>query len=78
MRQSIALPPTEITPIEAALARLDGALAEGKSNAHRLRCWSEFIRERDGRFRIRAKLTDREGGGQFLYSYFGWHAEIVS
>jgi uncharacterized protein with HEPN domain len=30
------------------------------------------------RFRIRAKLTDREGGGQFLYSYFGWHAEIVS
>jgi hypothetical protein len=26
---------------------------------------------------VRAKLTDREGGGQFLYSYFGWHAEIV-
>jgi hypothetical protein len=24
------------------------------------------------RFRIRAKLTDKEGGGEFLYSYFGW------
>jgi hypothetical protein len=48
MRQSIALPSTEIAPIEAALARLHGALAEGKSNTHRLRCWSEFIRKRDG------------------------------
>lgn len=29
------------------------------------------------RFRIRAKLTDREGGGEFLYSYFGWREEVV-
>ena len=29
------------------------------------------------RFRIRAKLTDREGGGEFLYSYFGWKHEVV-
>lgn len=29
------------------------------------------------RFRIRAKLTDREGGGEYLYSYFGWKAEVL-
>jgi hypothetical protein len=29
------------------------------------------------RFRIRARLTDREGGGQFLYSYFGWDFEVL-
>ena len=30
------------------------------------------------RFRIRAKLTDKEGGGEFLYSHFGWDYEVVS
>jgi hypothetical protein len=29
------------------------------------------------RFRIRAKLTDREGQGEFLYSYFGWKYEVL-
>ena len=29
-------------------------------------------------FRLRAKLTDREGGGEFLYSYHGWRAEVVA
>lgn len=29
------------------------------------------------RFRIRAKLTDLKGGGQFLYSYFGWKYEVI-
>ena len=29
------------------------------------------------RFRIRAKLTDREGGGEYLYSYFGWRYEVL-
>jgi len=29
------------------------------------------------RFRIRAKLTDREGGGEYLYSYHGWPVEVV-
>lgn len=24
------------------------------------------------RFLLKAKLTDREGAGEFLYSYFGW------
>jgi len=27
-------------------------------------------------FRLRLKLTDREGGGEFLYSYFGWKYEV--
>jgi hypothetical protein len=29
------------------------------------------------RFRIKAKLTDREGSGDFLYSYFGWKYEVL-
>lgn len=29
-------------------------------------------------FRIKAKLTDREGGGEFLYSSWQWKYEIVS
>lgn len=30
------------------------------------------------RFRLRAKLTDRHGSGDFAYSYFGWPVEVVS
>lgn len=29
------------------------------------------------KFRIRAKLTDREGGGEYLYSYFRWPVEVL-
>ena len=29
------------------------------------------------RFRITAKLTDREGGGEYLYSYFRWPVEVL-
>jgi hypothetical protein len=29
------------------------------------------------RFRIWAKLTDREGGGQFLYSSYRWKYDVV-
>jgi len=29
-------------------------------------------------FRIRAKLTDREGGGEYLYSHYSWAYEVVS
>ena len=29
------------------------------------------------RFRLRAKLTDRLGSGEFLYSYFGWPVVVV-
>ena len=30
------------------------------------------------RFRIRAKLTDREGRGEFLYSSWRWPVEVIS
>ena len=29
------------------------------------------------KFRIRAKLTDLEGGGEFLYSHHSWPYEVV-
>lgn len=29
------------------------------------------------KFRIRAKLTDREGGGEYLYSSFRWPVEVL-
>ncbi|SPU42441.1 hypothetical protein [Brevundimonas diminuta] len=29
-------------------------------------------------FRIKAKLTDREGGGKFLYSSWRWPFDVVS
>jgi len=29
------------------------------------------------RFRIRAKLTDREGGGEYLYSNHQWPFEVI-
>lgn len=29
------------------------------------------------KFRIWAKLTDREGGGEFLYTHFRWEVELV-
>lgn len=28
-------------------------------------------------FKIRAKLSDRLGSGEFLYSYFGWPVEVL-
>ncbi len=30
------------------------------------------------KFRIKVKLTDRLGEGEFLYSYYGWPFEIVN
>ena len=29
------------------------------------------------KFRIRAKLTDREGGGEYSYNYFRWPVEVL-
>jgi len=29
------------------------------------------------RFRITAKLTDREGGSEFLYSHYSWKYEVL-
>jgi hypothetical protein len=30
------------------------------------------------KFRIRAKLTDRKGGGEFLYTSFRWDFEVLN
>lgn len=30
------------------------------------------------RFRLQAKLTDREGGGQYLYSSWRWRVEVLT
>ena len=30
------------------------------------------------RFRIKAKVTDKEGGRPFLYSYWGWEWDVLS
>lgn len=30
------------------------------------------------KFRIKAKLTDREGGGEYLYSHHGWKYDVVA
>jgi hypothetical protein len=53
---------------------------EKHSTSLHVECSKSLVRDYavGTRFRIRAKLTDREGGGQYLYSYFGWNAEIVS
>lgn len=29
------------------------------------------------KFRIKAKLTDREGGGQYLYSSWQWAVDVL-
>lgn len=29
------------------------------------------------KFKIKAKLTDREGSGEYLYSYFRWNYEVL-
>lgn len=29
------------------------------------------------KFRIKAKLTDREGSGEFLYSHYSWSYEVI-
>lgn len=29
------------------------------------------------KFRLKAKLTDREDGGEYLYSYHGWPVELI-
>lgn len=30
------------------------------------------------KFKIKAKLTDRESGGEYLYSYHGWAYKVLS
>lgn len=54
--------------------------SEGLPKGIRVECSKVLTRDFPvgTRFRIKAKLTDKEGGGEFLYSYFGWKFEVLS
>jgi hypothetical protein len=52
---------------------------QGYSTALQVECSKSLVEDFPvgTRFRLRVKLTDREGGGEYLYSYWGWKFEIV-
>jgi hypothetical protein len=51
---------------------------EGFPPGIRVECSKQMMRHPVGtKFRIKAKLTDKEEGGEFLYSYFGWKFEVL-
>ena len=53
---------------------------QGYSTALQVECSKSLVRNYPvgTRFRLRVKLTDREGGGEFLYSYWGWGFEVLN
>ena len=53
--------------------------AEGLPPGLRVECSKSLSRDYPvgTKFRIKAKLTDREDHGEFLYSYFGWKFEVL-
>jgi hypothetical protein len=53
--------------------------AEGLPPGLRVECSKNLSRDYPvgTKFRIKAKLTDREDDGEFLYSYFGWKFEVL-
>jgi hypothetical protein len=52
---------------------------QGFSVAMRVECSKRLSRDYPvgTKFRLWTKLTDREGGGEFLYSYHGWKVEVL-
>jgi len=52
---------------------------QGISTDLHVECSKKLVRDYPvgSRFRIRAKLTDREGGGEFLYSHYSWKFELL-
>jgi hypothetical protein len=52
---------------------------EGFPRGMRVECSKSLSRDYPvgTRFKIKAKLTDKENGGEFLYSYFRWKLEVV-
>lgn len=52
---------------------------QGLSTALQVECSKELSRNYPvgTQFRIRAKLTDRDGGGEYLYSYFRWPVTVI-
>lgn len=52
---------------------------QGVDTAMHVECSKSLSRDHPvgTKFRLRAKITDREGSRPFLYSYFGWPYEVV-
>ena len=53
---------------------------QGYSTELQVECSRSLVRNYPvgTRFRLRVKLTDREGSGEFLYSYWGWPFKVLS
>jgi hypothetical protein len=62
--------PVHVRPVEG----------QGYSTELQVECSKTIVRDYPvgTRFKLRVKLTDRDGGGEYLYSYWGWPIEIVS
>ena len=70
--------PTQRTGLHGAV-HIRPVAGQKYSPSLHVECSKKLIRDYPvgTKFRIKAKLTDREGGGEFLYSYFGWSYEVV-
>lgn len=53
---------------------------QGYVRGIRVECYKKLSKDYPvgTRFKIRAKLTDKEGGSEFLYSYFGRKFEVLT
>lgn len=53
---------------------------QGHDPSLHVECSKELVRNYPvgTRFKIRAKLTDRMGGGEYLYSSYRWPYEVIS
>ncbi len=63
----------------SAVVRIHPLAGQGLSEKLNVECSKSMRRDYPVGtiFRIRAKITDREGG-VFVYSYFGWPFEVLS
>lgn len=52
---------------------------QGYSTDLQVECSKSLVRDYPvgTRFRLRVKLTDREGGGEYLYSSWRWSFEVL-
>jgi hypothetical protein len=52
---------------------------QGYSTDLQVECSRSLVRDfpLGTRFRLRVKLTDRESGGEYLYSYWGWAFDVL-
>jgi hypothetical protein len=52
---------------------------QGYSTALQVECSRSLVRDYPvgTRFKLRVKLTDREGGGEYLYSSWRWPFEVI-